>query len=443
VEKPIHPTELSGDPVNPSRRQFIKKTATAAVLAAAGPTLLTKYAHGAARPIKIGLVSPKTGPMAVFAEPDDFVLTKVRKLVEKGVVVNGTNHPVQILVKDCMSDPNRAAEVASSLIKADKVDLIMTADGPDIVNPVADQAELNGVPCITGGAPLFVYFFGRGGKRDRGFDWTYHFFWGEDDLFNVYTNIWGGIPTNKTVGVLWSNDADGNADADKERGFPPVMAAKGFKLVDPGRFEPMTNDFSSQISTFKRANAEIVTGVLVPPAFTTFWSQCAQQNYRPKVVTIAKALLFPASVATLGNRAEGLTTEIWWSPGHPFKSPLTGQTAADICHQWESETGKQWTPAIGFRLALFELALDTLKRTKNIDSPASIRDAIRATNLNTIVGPIKWSGEPLKNCCRTPLVGGQWVKGKKFKYDLVVVNNETYKAIPTQMALRSIPYAGA
>ena len=68
----------------------------------------------------------------------------------------------------------------------------------------------------------------------------------------------------------------------------------GYKLIDPGRYQQMNNDFSSQIAAFKSAGAEIVTGVMIPPDFATFWSQAAQQGFKPKIVTIGKALLFPS-----------------------------------------------------------------------------------------------------------------------------------------------------
>ena len=79
----------------------------------------------------------------------------------------------------------------------------------------------------------------------------------------------------------------------------------------------------------------------------------------------------------------------------------------------------------GFGHALFEVGIDALKRSKDVGSPAAIRDAIASTNLNTVVGPIAWGKGPVKNVCKTPLVGGQWVKGKKYKYELVIVNNQT------------------
>lgn len=421
--------------VDRSRRDFMKKAATAAAVAAAVPMFLTKSSYAAARPVKIGMVRTMTGPLAAFAEPDDFVMDQVKKLIAGGVTIAGTNHPIEIIARDCRSDSNRASEVASQLIKSDKIDLILTANTPDCVNPVSDQCELNGTPCISTDGPAHSYVFGRGGNATKGFDWTWHFFWEEKTLGELYANIWTSIPTNKVVGLLLPNDVDGNSD---RADYPAVMTPLGLKLVDAGLFEPMANDFTAQIAVFKKNNCEILGGVLPPPPFSTFWAQCAQQGYKPKILTMAKALLFPASAESLGDRCLGLTTEMWWAPSFPFKSSLTGQTAKQLCDAWEKQTNKQWTPPLGFKHALFEVALDSLKRTKNIDSPASIRDAVRETSLDTIVGHIQWTGKPYKNVSATPLAGGQWVKGKKFKYELAVINNSTYKGIPVQAQLKPL-----
>jgi branched-chain amino acid transport system substrate-binding protein len=428
-------------PANPSRRRFLKTTAAASLAAAAGSTFFSRSAAAATgRPIKIGFITPRTGAIAEFAKADDWIIENMRNMWAKGLVLNGVVHPVVIIDKDSRSDPNRAAEVASSLIKSDKVDLILTGDTVDTVNPVADQAEINGVPCVTTNCPWQPYYFGRGGTPAKGFDWSYHFFWGNDDTVAVCTSMWASIPTNKVVGALWANDPAGNSYADAKQGFPPTLKARGFTLIDPGRFSMQTTDFSAQIATFKAANVEIVSGSLTPPAFSIFWQQAAQQGFRPKIVTVGRALFSPGAVESLGDRAAGLTAEVWWSKYHPFKSSLTGLTATQWCDQYERLTGKQWAQFIGFKHALFEVAADALKRTKDIDSPESIRDAIAATNLDTIVGHLQWSGKPVKNVCRTVVVGGQWVKGKKFKYDLILVGNENAPNIPLQGKLKAISY---
>jgi branched-chain amino acid transport system substrate-binding protein len=175
---------------------------------------------------------------------------------------------------------------------------------------------------------------------------------------------------------------------------------------------------------------------VIPPDFKTFWTQAAQQGFKPKIVSVGKALLFPPSIEALGELGDGLTTEVWWSPQHPFKSSLTGAGAQQFAADYEKATRKQWTQPIGFVHALFEVAVDALKRAKDPQKKAALRDAVAATKLDTIVGPISWSGGPVKNVAKTPLVGGQWVKGKKYKYELVIVNNETAKSIPTQAKIK-------
>lgn len=410
-----------------------------AAMALAPGLLLPLPAMAAGRTIRIGFVSPRTGALAPFGDSDEYVIAALKPLLAKGVVINGVTHPLQVIAKDSQSDPNRAAEVASSLIKADKVDLMLAASTADTVNPVAGQCELNKVPMISTDCPWQPYFFGRGGKPEKGFEWTYHFFWGLEDVMAVFVNMWNSLPTNKVVGVLWPNDAEGNAFADAKTGFPPGLARAGYQIVDGGRFPANVSDFSAQINLFKRAGAEIVTGALTPPAFATFWTQAAQQGFRPKIASVAKGLLFPAAVQALGERAVGLTTEVWWSPAHPYKSGLTGESAAQFCAAWEDATRKPWTQPLGFRHALFEVAVDVLRRTQNLDSPASIRDAIRLTDYQSIVGRIAWTGQPVKNVSKTPLVGGQWLAGKKFKHDLIIVNNDTDKSIPVRQAIIALP----
>jgi branched-chain amino acid transport system substrate-binding protein len=436
------------DLADPARRRFLQNSAAALVAMAAPSLLLGKPAPATGRVVKIGLVGPRTGALARFGEGHDFILSGIRKAVGSGIVMGDVTHPIQIIDYDSESKVDRAAVITSNLIKSDHVDLVLASSTGATVNPVSDQCEINGVPCITTDSPWQSYFFGRGGKIDKGFDWTYHFFWGVDDLVAVFTNMWTAIPTNKVVGALWPNDAEGKAYSDAKFGFPGVLQTKGFTLVDPGRFENSTSDFAAQISMFKNAKVEILTGVLPPPAFTVFWTQAGQQGFKPKVATVAKAILFPAAVEALGDRGADLTTEIWWSPSFPFKSGLTGQNSAELCAAYEDATKKQWTQPIGFLHALFEVGLNVLQRTKDLDSPASIRDAVRATDYNSIVGRIAWEGKPVKNVCKTPLVGGQWVPGYKFKQwiagqkfqnDLVIVSNSTEPSIATQRELEALP----
>lgn len=414
-----------------TRRNFTQGLAAAAVIATMSPAW-------AADVVKIGYVSPQTGPLAPFGEADKWVIDQMKLAFKEGIVIGGKKHEVQIVLKDSQSNPNRAGEVANDLILKDKVALLLTAGTPETANPVSDAAELNEVPCISSVVPWQPWFFGRQGNPAKGFDWTYHIFWGLEDVIANFTNGWKSIPTNKKVGALFPNDGDGNAWGDKELGFPKPLKQMGFGLTDPGRFQNGTQDFSAQISAFKQDGVDIVTGVVIPPDAKTFLTQARQQGFKPKVITLGKALLFPGAIEALGDLGEGLTTEVWWSPSHPFTSSLTKQSAKALAESYETSTRKQWTQPIGFSHALFEVASDALKRSKSL-KPDDLRDAVASAKLKTVVGDVAWGGPgPFRNVSKTPLVLGQWNKGKKFKYELTLVNNEAAPTIPVGGKLKPL-----
>ena len=423
-----------------TRRDFLKTTAAGGAAALTSGLSMPALAQNA--PIKIGYVSPQTGPLAAFGEADSFVIDAFLSVAK----AKGLNY--EIVIKDSQSNPNRAAEVAKQLIVDDEVNLVLVASTPETTNPVATTCEAEGMPCISTVAPWQPWFIGQQGNPGdpaawKPFDYAYHFFWGLEDVIAVFTNMWAQVETNRKVGGLFPNDGDGNAWGDKVVGFPPVLEKMGYSLNDPGRYQNMTDDFSAQINAFKAGECEIITGVVIPPDFTTFWNQAKQQGFVPKVASIGKALLFPQAVEALGAAGHNLSSEVWWSPSHPFKSSLTGESSAEVAAAFTKATGRPWTQPIGFAHALFELAVDALSRAEDPTDGDAVAAAIAATKLDTLVGTVAWGGEGLppfaaKNVAKTPLVGGQWRLKDGGGYDLVITDNKTAPAIPVGGTMEAI-----
>jgi branched-chain amino acid transport system substrate-binding protein len=429
------------------RRTLIRYSAAGGAALAAGAVGAPAIAQ--AKTIKLGYVSPQTGPLAAFAEADNFIIANFKDAIKGGLRIGAATHAVDVVVKDSQSNPNRAAEVAKELIVRDKIDLMLVASTPETTNPVSTQCEIEEVPCISSVAPWQPWFIGRQANPAGGppawkpFNHTYHFFWGLEDVIAVFTNMWGQLQTNKSVGGLFPNDGDGNAWGDKQVGFPPVLDKQGFRLTDPGRYQNLTDNFSAQIGAFKGANCEIITGVVLPPDFTTFWKQALQQGFKPRIASIGKAILFPVAVEALGRDGHNLSSEVWWSPSHPFKSSLTGVTAQGLAGAYEGATRKQWTQPIGFVHALFEVATDVLKRTSQIGDAKAMLAALAATNLDTVVGKVAWNGANLppfaaKNVAKTPLVGGQWRIKDGNKYEIVITDSKTAPSIPVAGKMEAI-----
>lgn len=392
--------------------------------------------------LRLGYVTPRTGPLAPFGEADDFVLSAMRDTLADGIEIGGATYAVEIIDKNSESSSDRASQVAQELIVDDGVDLVLVSSTPDTTNPVADQCEANGVPCISTVAPWQPYYIGRGGDPanadQAAFQFTYHFFWGLEDVIGVFLAMWSQVETNRRVAGLFPNDPDGNAWGDAELGFPPPLSEAGYTIVDPGRYTNGTSDFSAQIGEYRSGSCELLTGVPIPPDFTTFWTQAAQQGFRPKVASVGKALLFPSSIEALGDVGVGLSTEVWWSPSHPFTSSLTDQTAGELAEAFMEDTNSQWTQPIGFAHALFEVAVDVLTRSEDPKDPERIVEAIQGTQLDTIVGTIDWSAGPVPNVAKTRLVGGQWQVGRDFPYELAIVANDDLPGVPTAGTLQAI-----
>lgn len=409
-----------------TRRRFIKNMAVAGAAISATTILPTmaKKSFAARDHILIGRPNPTTGPLASFGEAtpwvDEIAVNAINKAGGIYIKEVGGKLPIKIKVVDTQSDPTKAGDAASKLILKDQVDLMVVMHTPDTVNPVAAMCERFEMPCISLDAPVGAWL--SGGP----YDWSYHAFWTEDAISDLYIGMWEqhADKHNKTVGVLWPNDPDGKAWRPI---FAKKAAAKGYKIVDTGHFPYHMRDFSSIISTFKKEGVQIICGTLIPPDFITFWRQAHQQGFAPKMATIGKAILFPSDVEALGgNLPEGLLAENWWSPYHPFKSSLDNTTAKELCDRWTKETGKPWVGPLGFKYAGLEIAADALSRAGTLEKKALL-EAIGQTDLNTIVGPIKYND---KHYSDTPLVGGQWSKGQQFKWEMDLVYNEQHSEIP-------------
>jgi branched-chain amino acid transport system substrate-binding protein len=423
---------------NLDRRRFVRLAALSGASMLAGCGTSSPLADRQA--LKLGYVSPQSGPLFAFGEADSFVIENAKQAFRNGLDIGGRAYTVDVLVRDSQSNPDRAGQVANDLIATDQVNMMLVSSTPETTNPVADACEQAGMPCISTVTPYQPWYLGRNPapSRDnpRPYRWTWHFFWGLEDIVGVFADMWGQVEHNQVLGGLWPDDGDGRAWS---KGFPAALRPQGYRIVDPGRYQGEKDSFKTEIDSFKAAGAEIVTGVPLPPDFATFWKQAAEQGYRPRIASVGKALLFPAFIEAMGT-ADGVSTEVWWSPHHPYKSSLTGAGTAQLAAEYSRATGRQWIQPLGFVHALFEVAASVLQRAGDVNDKQALADAIKATSLDTIVGKVDWTrnGADFPNVARTPLVGGQWRRGRAWPFELEIVSNATNPEIPATSTLQPI-----
>ena len=103
-----------------TRRKLLKSTAATGLTLAAGGLAAPALARDAK--IRLGYVSPQSGPLAAFSDADRFIID--------GFLASDAGSNFEVIVKDSQSNPNRAAEVAKELIIDDEIDMMLVASTP-------------------------------------------------------------------------------------------------------------------------------------------------------------------------------------------------------------------------------------------------------------------------------------------------------------------------
>ena len=334
--------------------------------AAAGPFVVGfgKFATAATKTVKIGLVAPQTGSLAIFSEQIPWTVEQIRKATDDKIIIGGTTYRLEIVLRDSQSSPNRAAEVAKKLILRDKVDLMTAFATPETVNPVADQCELAGIPCLSNDAPLEPYFFGRGGDPKKGFEWTYHFFFSATNLADFISRH--GIryrPTRSSAHCGRTTTTVKHSLRSSPRSPRRRATKSSTRAASICRPATTMRRFRHSKGQTSRSSPACCRHRNIPPSPAPLRSKIPSRRscQSPRPLNFRRPSIRWANVRRACRLRCG---------GHrptPTNRGLTGQTSQQLADGYEAASGKQWSMPLGFRHSLFEVALDVLKRTKDIN----------------------------------------------------------------------------
>lgn len=399
-----------------NRRQF----GVLAGAAALAPALSTRVlAGGHSDTIRIGWVGPRSGPLGIFGEADAWLTEVFKAKHADGITIGDKTYGIEVILADTQSDPVRASQETRDLINGQNPDIIIASSTPETTNPVADACEAAGVPCATTVAPWEAFFFGRGGDPAKPFRWTFHFSFGAGDFAPFYNDQWSQIETNRKVGMLLPNDADGNAIRSN---LIPALQALGWEVFDAGPYENMTSDFSNQINFFRQNECQIINAFPFPPDFPVFWRQAAQLGLaqQVKIMQTAKAGLFAAELEALGSLGYGLASGAYWHRAFPTASPALGLTSEELAAGFETAVGKQWSQQPGANAALFDVAMAALTASGDPKNKEAVANTMRTLVTDTAYGKVDFANGPVPGVAITPLVGTQWVRASDGPYEFAL-----------------------
>ena len=267
----------------------------------------------------------------------------------------------------------------------------------------------------------------RATRRSR-FKWTYHFFWGlEDIIARLPRHVEPDARRTRSSAPSTRTTPTATPGATRSTASRRRCTKAGYTLIDPGRYPEPNDDFSSQIAKFKRRRRRSSRGVPLPPDFVTFCKQALQQGFRPMVATDRARL--PVPVRHRGARqarrrhvdralvAPWLALQVVADEADGGR----GRRAVDEADEEAVDAADRLVPRAVRGRGQCPRAARRTSTTRSRSWPP-----IRATDLNTVFGRVTWKGgkppqNPVPNVSKTKLAGAQWRKGKKYPYEITVV----------------------
>jgi len=350
--------------------------------------------------IEIGAVVPLTGP---FAGGGAQVQRGYEMAVEAinadgGVYVKeyDTKIPLHLNLLDDESDPSKTVSHLETLYSDNNVVAYLGGFGSSLHAAAAAIAEKNQVPYLGVAFALwqvhqqgYKYLFSPFIKSPAIAKETFVFFDATVPEGERPTRV--GIFQEQTdwgveLGGLWKSEAE----------------KAGYDVVVYEEYAPGSNDFTDLILKAKDADVQLLLALPNPPDGLTIYKQMGELGYTPNASFFIRAPDVPTWSESLGSGGD----YVMLAPGWHNAVKFPGVDELNAKHQ--EMMGRPADPIVGPAYAAVQILANAIEQAGTLDR-AAIRDAIAATDSDTVAGHITFNSDGTGN---VPVILLQYQNGK-------------------------------
>lgn len=351
-----------------------------------------------AQTVKIGAVVPLTGRYAALGGQVragyEIALEQIN--AGGGVTVGGKKLRLELVMLDDESDPTKTVARLETLATQGVVAYLGGA-GSDLHGAAASIADKNKIPYL---GVAFAFH----GIHKQGLRYLFSPFPKSPDLTKeTFAFLDASIPAPqrpRKVALILER-----TDWGKEMGslWESLAKQNNYQVVASGEYAPGAKDFSDLILRAKSASAEAVFTLPSPPDGMTIVKQMKEFDFSPKASVFIRASDPPVWSQNLGKDGD----YVLLSPGWHFAARYPKVTELNEAHQKLSK--RPADPLVGPSYACMQILADAIPRAGDLDRD-KIRDAIAATKMTTVVGPVRFRPD---GTGEVKVFFQQWLKGKQ------------------------------
>ena len=348
--------------------------------------------------IKVGIILPLTGSEAMFGtmEKNAFEMAYEELKAAGKTTINGKE--IQLLFEDDQGKQDVAKSATEKLVNQDKVVMLSGGYSSACTNVIAGSAQALNTPflVVTGSSDEIT-------KQG----WQY-VFRGTAAPASKYTGaLWDMIEKvvkPKNVALIYENTDFGTSSA---KGFREDCAKRGINIVFDQHYEHGAIDFKPMLANMRSTNPDMVFAVSYVMDAAMICKQMKElDNNVDLFVGGGAGYTMPEFKDNAGDASEYIASTTLWVPNVAWPG------ASEFFENYQKKYQKEPDYHGAQAYATMYVIADALSRAEDF-TPAAVQKALKETDLQTIMGPIKfedWEGYTNQNKPTTYVV--QWQKGK-------------------------------
>jgi branched-chain amino acid transport system substrate-binding protein len=285
--------------------------------------------------------------------------------------------PVKLIVLDDESDPVKTAARLEKLYSVDKVAAYLGGFSSEQNVAGMSIAEKNKVPWI--GVTIAVE-----GALGKGFKYIFVPFGMSSAQTRAFFDLLDSIPKNQRPKKIANFELQADWGLECSKYLERFARERGYELLVE-KYAAGTKDYSSMILAAKSAGADALFSVPTPPQSIGLVKQMKELDYAPKITLFVRGADFWTYWQALGKDANYILSDGNWDEKMPF--PGNEKLAKDYRASFPGveSIGLPVGPAYG----AVQILANAIEKAGTLDRE-KIRDAIAATDMTTVKGPIKF-----------------------------------------------------
>jgi branched-chain amino acid transport system substrate-binding protein len=347
-----------------------------------------------AKTFRIGVITSLTGSTAAFGQAHkNGYAVAVAELNARGGVLG---KPIELLYYDDQSKPDQAVQGVAKLVDQDHVPIILGSFSSENTRAIVPAVTQKHVPLIMPTATA-------DNVMESGSPWTFRICAGSNAYASATVDFLTHNGAPKTLAIVYENTNFGQANG---KAMSKVATAAGMTVVDEEAYQASSPDYKALLQRVQAKDPEVVYFASYLLDATTLMRQSEQVGLSPKFITSAgtgfAAAEFPTDKGA-GKYAEYTYSVSQWLPAAKWAG------SKEFDEAFTKLAGSHPAYHAMEAYAALIVAADAITRAKS-DQPAVIANAIRATDLATAFGPVKFDakGQNPHPVLITQVQGGQY-----------------------------------